>query len=445
MDEVYGYKAFFKTNDGKLKCRDHEFSLTELNVYDGEIWLCHKGFHFCPNLWDVFYYYNPGENVKYYRVRASGNIIEGRDKCVTDKLEILEECTDDEVYFAFVSQHGCDLEKVPEHFRTERICEKAVYKHAYNIKFVPLNLLTKSFCFKAIERDPRAVAFINDRTGEMIAHAFMCCKSEIIVFDIINKLTKEEIQHAIETHPEITKKFAFNHYRDYVPDTVWTNEFVENIFDEANFRTLEYIATLVISNSITLHPETRLKVAKKLIKLNVRDCPLEMAYDLLSWEDILTTTCKMEQRKNPFEIIPEYMMTKCKAQELLNNRYCMKNQSGFNYAKWGPRWCDLEKYELTDEQKFVEGMLMNDGKEYFNIPESKRQPWMLDIACKYHPRIIFEVDENEITFKHIEALFIADGGEYNLCKKLPWHVIQKHLTEEQFYKLVSSVYYHAED
>lgn len=65
---VDGYKATEKN----MRCRDYQFELGKVHDMpeDEEIAECHSGFHLCLKLEDVFKYYKPGNNRKYFKVRA---------------------------------------------------------------------------------------------------------------------------------------------------------------------------------------------------------------------------------------------------------------------------------------------------------------------------------------------------------------------------------------
>jgi len=85
MKKVKGFKGF----DKNLKCRGMQYHENGMHAVDGEIVLCGNGLHFCNNPLDVLTYYPPCSGVQYREVEASGNVILGNDKSVTNKLRLL--------------------------------------------------------------------------------------------------------------------------------------------------------------------------------------------------------------------------------------------------------------------------------------------------------------------------------------------------------------------
>jgi len=83
---MIGYKA---TYNGK--CKNKTYKLGKTYTLKGKLKMCEKGFHFCKDLIDVFYYYPPNKYLKVFKVEALGNIETIADKSVTDKIKILEE------------------------------------------------------------------------------------------------------------------------------------------------------------------------------------------------------------------------------------------------------------------------------------------------------------------------------------------------------------------
>ena len=90
-----GYKGF----DKDLKCRGFQYEIGKEYVHDGEIKLCKEGFHFCKKIIEVnnFYSVEAGD-VRICEVEATGQVIEGEDKCVTNKIKIIREITKDKMY-----------------------------------------------------------------------------------------------------------------------------------------------------------------------------------------------------------------------------------------------------------------------------------------------------------------------------------------------------------
>ena len=87
--KMIGYKGFNRdwTCAGKFQYQvGQTYEMNEIDIQ-----LCSKGFHFCRHPLDVLSYYNDTPNSVYAQVRAEGKIIEGKDKCVTNKITIIKQ------------------------------------------------------------------------------------------------------------------------------------------------------------------------------------------------------------------------------------------------------------------------------------------------------------------------------------------------------------------
>ncbi len=87
--KVKGYKVF----NSDWTCRDYQYTVGKTFKHKGEIELCGSGFHFCEQLKDCFSYYSFNPENKVAEVLASGQIISGDDKSVTNTLKIVKEVT----------------------------------------------------------------------------------------------------------------------------------------------------------------------------------------------------------------------------------------------------------------------------------------------------------------------------------------------------------------
>jgi len=90
---VFGYKAFYKANNGEWFCRAKKYEVgktCEENVFPI---MCIQGMHFCNTLINVFDYYPMDADTKVARVKATGRVVTDNDhvKFCTDRLVILEE------------------------------------------------------------------------------------------------------------------------------------------------------------------------------------------------------------------------------------------------------------------------------------------------------------------------------------------------------------------
>jgi len=83
---MIGYKA---TYNGK--CINQLYEVGQTYTLDGEMEICKRGFHFCEDLYTVFFYYPENKNIKVFKVEALGNTETVYGKSVTDKIKILEE------------------------------------------------------------------------------------------------------------------------------------------------------------------------------------------------------------------------------------------------------------------------------------------------------------------------------------------------------------------
>jgi hypothetical protein len=98
--EIIGYKA---TNN--YFCRNVKFTVGQTNVIAETPIMCFRGFHFCKKASDVLKYYSYEKQFKLLKVRAYGEIICKENKCVTNKLEVLEEITDPEKIYNLLGQY----------------------------------------------------------------------------------------------------------------------------------------------------------------------------------------------------------------------------------------------------------------------------------------------------------------------------------------------------
>ena len=88
-----GYKGF----DKGLTCRGFQYKVGETYKHDGEIILCKVGFHFCKNIADVAYYYTHKDS-EFAEIEAIGKVVEGDNKCVTNKIKIIRIINQSEFY-----------------------------------------------------------------------------------------------------------------------------------------------------------------------------------------------------------------------------------------------------------------------------------------------------------------------------------------------------------
>ena len=54
------------------------------------------------------------------------------------------------------------LEFVPDNLKTKTMCERAIEKGPYNLKFIPDHFKTQEICGKMVRGDPRTLLFVTD-------------------------------------------------------------------------------------------------------------------------------------------------------------------------------------------------------------------------------------------------------------------------------------------
>lgn len=91
--EILGVKGF----DKDLKCRDTQFTIGETFEIQETPRLCKRGFHFSRNLKQAMEFYPHKNGNRYCEVLALGDIENGDDKLVTNKIKILRELTQDDI------------------------------------------------------------------------------------------------------------------------------------------------------------------------------------------------------------------------------------------------------------------------------------------------------------------------------------------------------------
>lgn len=90
---IKGYKVF----NPNFTCRGFKYEVGKTYKHDGRISLCEAGFHFCRQLKDCFSYYRFSPDNKVAEIIASGEVIDGDAKSVTNKIKIVREISWDKV------------------------------------------------------------------------------------------------------------------------------------------------------------------------------------------------------------------------------------------------------------------------------------------------------------------------------------------------------------
>ena len=87
-NSIIGFKGF----DKDLKCRGFQYEVGKTYEQEGEAVCCEKGFHFCENPLEVFYYYTPN-NSRFCQVEGGGSVDTSKidSKVATSHIHISEE------------------------------------------------------------------------------------------------------------------------------------------------------------------------------------------------------------------------------------------------------------------------------------------------------------------------------------------------------------------
>ena len=93
MTQIKGYKVF----EPDFTCRNFKYEVGKTYKHKGSIGLCEAGFHFCSQLKDCFNYYIFNPDNKVAEIIASGEVIVGDDKSVTNTIKIVREINWNEV------------------------------------------------------------------------------------------------------------------------------------------------------------------------------------------------------------------------------------------------------------------------------------------------------------------------------------------------------------
>ena len=87
-NSIIGFKGF----DKDLKCRGFQYKVGKTYDLKGEVECCKRGFHFCENPLEVFYYYTPN-NSRFCQVEGGGSVdkSESDSKVATSHIHISSE------------------------------------------------------------------------------------------------------------------------------------------------------------------------------------------------------------------------------------------------------------------------------------------------------------------------------------------------------------------
>ena len=129
---MIGYKATYKG-----KCLNLNYEVGNLYNFIGNnvnICVCFRGFHFCKNLEDCFFFYSLTNDTVIFEVEALGAVRSDENKYVTDKLRIIREVPKEEimdkVYFEYSSE---SKDKILKNKKTRNEYYHLRYDDNYNI------------------------------------------------------------------------------------------------------------------------------------------------------------------------------------------------------------------------------------------------------------------------------------------------------------------------
>ena len=121
----------YKITDSDYSCRGFKYELNHTYSMKEDPVPCNKGFHFCRELANCFYYYRPtahsdmASNItydldvfKFFNVESNGITYKLGDKYCTNNIIILEECSTEEILEAF-KKHFNELLFNPNKFKVK--------------------------------------------------------------------------------------------------------------------------------------------------------------------------------------------------------------------------------------------------------------------------------------------------------------------------------------
>lgn len=93
IKKIKGYKV----TDKNLQCMGFQYELNKTFTHEGGIVACKSGFHFCKKLTNCFDHYLFNPNNRVFEVEAWGEIVNDKDKMVTENIRLIRELTWHEV------------------------------------------------------------------------------------------------------------------------------------------------------------------------------------------------------------------------------------------------------------------------------------------------------------------------------------------------------------
>lgn len=176
-EEEYIWVEGYKGTDKDMKCRDYQFELgKKFDMPEGaEISICSSGFHLCPELKQVFRYYDIGDGNRFFKVMAlvpkkqteetqtfwGMNFKQKSEKYAAKEIIFMSECTPDEILNA--AYDASKLEGLTDEEKVEAL--------ATSLGEVRKRKTTAELVALGYSEDIAKIAFENDR--EYLARALV--------------------------------------------------------------------------------------------------------------------------------------------------------------------------------------------------------------------------------------------------------------------------------
>lgn len=176
---IVGYKG----TDSNMTCKSFKFELGQEYVIEkGNITMCAVGFHFCPNIKDVFNFYFD-KNSRFFEVEADKYLdFEPNDKkIVCSQIKLTKE----------IFPYNIDF---PNHRELMlELCKLT----PYSLTWIPQATKTNDFLMEVIQAVPEAIEYVTNPTTEMMLEAVKAYGPTIL---FLPKASDEIKMEAVKQH-----------------------------------------------------------------------------------------------------------------------------------------------------------------------------------------------------------------------------------------------------